>query len=266
MAETLARHEKQQAVAGLRKEIGRAKRQLAQRERRLRRLENSLLPAPLNQAQENIDFGYPGDKNEVAVIRTMAERLTEARKLCGYTVQQAAQLLNIVPEDLKTIENTTRVYRVPLWLIKRATEAYSVPADYLFGLIDEFDAGDPEAFRGRNLIAALQRQELENFSKTAAAQINQDNRLMALNSAVAAGVISVQHIVDAFARFTFLNPQFQCMPGGAPVLKKIQDAEEITGHAAGELARYKALPESLMAHVNYMFQKFPEQNGFFPKE
>lgn len=263
MAETLARHEKQQAVAGLRKEIGRAKRQLAQRERRLKRLENSLLPSSVGQEPESIDFGWVTDKREIEVAKLVAQRFREARQLCAHTHTQAAKLLGVSFDDLKKLEDAVEIKRAPVWLIKKAAELYNVPSDFLLGLIDEFDAGDPEAFRRRDLLAALQRQQLEDFTKTANEQIRQDGKLSAMNSAVAASVMAVQKIAEAFTRFTQLNPHFENMRGGASVLRQIRIAEELATHASSVLGRYRALPESLKAHGEYMLKTFPTQNGYF---
>jgi hypothetical protein len=263
MAGTFSSWQKEQAIASLRKTIKRAKKGLSQRERKLKRLTDSLLPSSLDREPQRLDFGFPGDKEEIQAIKVVAERLTEARKLCGHTIGQAAQLLSIAPDDLKAIENTTGVYRVPLWLVRSAAELYLVPVDFLLSLIDEFDAGDHEAFKGRDLLAALQRQQLEDFTKNANEQIRQDGKLTAMNSAVAASVMAVQQIVEAFTRFTQLNPHFENMRGGAPVLRQIQIAEELATHATSVLTHYKALPESLKAHGEYMLKTFPTQNGYF---
>lgn len=258
MAGTIANWQKQQAIASLRKEIRQTKRGIASRERKLKRLQDSLLPSTLDKEPQRLDFGFPGDKQEIQAIKVLAARLRESRDLCGHTAQQAAKLLGVNVDDLKKLENAVGIWSVPVWLVKRAAETYSVPSDFLLGLTDEFDAGDPEAFRGRDLLASLQRQQLDNFTKTAAAQISQDNRLMAIYSAVAASVMGVQHIVEAFNRFRGLNPvKFDSMLGGASLVRQIQIAEQLTEHASSELARYRALPESLKAHAEQMNEIFP---------
>jgi len=262
-AGTVARNEKQKQIAGLRKTIRQDKKRLASRERKLRRMENSLSPTSLDAKPEPLDFSGIVDKREIEVIKLIAHRFKESRILCAHNYSQAAQLLNITPEDLKKIENAVDVWHVPTWLIKRAAEIYCVPADYLLGIIEDWDAADGEVFLSRNHLAGLQRQEHENFTKLAAEQIRHVNRLTAMNSAVAATVIAIQNITETFGRFTQLNPQFQDMRAGATVLRQIQNAEELAAHATGVLTRYKALPESLWQHAQYMLQEFPEQNGYF---
>jgi DNA-binding XRE family transcriptional regulator len=261
---TDARNAKLKTIAGLRKTIQQAKKGISQRERKLRRLENSLLPNSLDVKPEPISFDRITSKKEVEAIKVIASRMREARRLCGHTVRQAAQLLNVAPEDLKAIENTAGIYHVPLWLIKRAAETYCVPIDFLFGIIEDFDAADGEAFLSRNFLAALQRQQLEDFTKSAASQMQQNLRLTALNSGVAAAVMAVQHISDAFNQFRHLNPvKFLDMPGGARLVRQVEIAEDLVAHATCVLTHYKALPESLRAHADYMLETFPIQNGYF---
>jgi hypothetical protein len=264
---TIARNAKLKAIKELQVVIRQDRKRLANRERKLKRLQDRLLPSPHDAKPEPLDFSGAIDKKEIQTIKVLTERLMEARKLCGHTVRQAAQLLNVAPEDLKAIENTAGIYHVPLWLIKRAAETYCVPIDFLFGIIEDFDAADGEAFLSRNFLAALQRQQLEDFTKSAASQMQQNLRLTALNSGVAAAVMAVQHINDAFNQFRHLNPvKFLDMPGGARLVRQVEIAEDLVAHATSVLTHYKALPESLMAHADYMFKTFPEQNGYFPKE
>jgi len=126
----------------------------------------------------------------------------------------------------------------------------------LFGLCDNFDGDDPEAFRERNSLVIIQRLHVENYSRVIADQIKQDNRLRALNTAVASFGIAVQRINEVFARFVSLNPEFEDMPASAPVLRQIKIAEELGQNATCVLARYRALPESLAAHGEKMNELF----------
>jgi DNA-binding XRE family transcriptional regulator len=190
--------------------------------------------------------------------------MREARRLCEHTITQAAALLGVTQGDLKNIENVADVDHVPLWLIKNASEVFNVPTDYLFGLIDDFDSHDPEVFKGRSLIASLQRQQLEDFTKSASEQIKQDGRLKAINTAVVAFGLAVQQISEVFTQFRRLNyVAFDNMPGSARVLRQIQLAEELGQHATVALTKYKCLPESLAAHAVTMDEIFPNNNGSF---
>lgn len=246
-----------EAVAALQGIIKRRKFELLQHERKLELMQNSLLPSVHNRKPRPIDFGHPEDKREAAVISVLGGRFQAARDLCGHSVKVAAKLLGIDRGDLLKIEAGVDVGSPPLWLIRRAAENYIVPSDYLFGLCDNFDGDDPEAFRERDSIAIMQRLHVENYNRVIAEQVRQDNRLKALNTAVASFGIAVQRINEVFERFTSLNPEFEDMPASAPVLRQINIAEELGQHAACVLKRYKCLPDSIAAHVDQLDEVFP---------
>jgi hypothetical protein len=235
MAQTMSRYQKLEIITGLRKAIRQDKKRLASRHRKLRRLQNSLAPDPFGQNPERLIFCLPDDKRESKVIKILAARLRDSRELCGHGLRQAAQLLNVAPEDLRRIEGGVNVDHVPLWLVRSAAEVYNVPVDFLFGLIDDFDGGDSEVFRGRNLLAALQRQQLEESNTTASEQIRQDGRFKEVSTAVVELVMRVQSLSEVVNRFMQINPTFQDMAGSAPVLRQTKLAENAGLLATKEL-------------------------------
>lgn len=240
---TLARNDKQQAIASLRKEIRQDKKRLASRERKLKRLQDGLLPSSHDAKPEPLDFGSVVDKKEIPVIKTVAQRLRYSRQLSEHKTHQAAALLGITPADLKKIESVADINCLPTWLIRRAAEIYYVPTDYLFGLIEDWDSADGEVFLSRNHLAALQRQQLEEFSKTAAEQIKQNGQLKALSSSLSAAIMAQQYISEVLAGFIRLNQGFDDMPGGAKVLYQVKIAEGLTQKATAALTKYSCLPE-----------------------
>jgi len=252
------RSENLKMITGLDESIKQLKFELRQREQQLERLKNSTLPCVHNKTARPIDLGHASstDKLEAKAVRTVSARLKEARELCAHTLAVAAQLLGVRRADLLRVETGIDIGNIPLWLIRRAAEVYNVPSDYLFGLCDNFDGDDPEAFRERNSLVIIQRLHVENYSRVIADQIKQDNRLRALNTAVASFGIAVQRINEVFARFVSLNPEFEDMPASAPVLRQIKIAEELGQNATCVLARYRALPESLAAHGEKMNELF----------
>lgn len=186
-----SRNEKLETVAELKEIIMRIKFELRQHEQQLERLENGTLPSVHNKTARPIDLGHASstDKLEAKAVRTVSARLKEARELCAHTLAVAAQLLGVRRTDLLRVETGIDIGKIPLWLIRRAAEVYNVPSDYLFGLCDNFDGDDPEAFRERDFLASVQRLHVENYSRVIADQTRQDNRLKALNTAVARRVI-----------------------------------------------------------------------------
>ncbi|HEY8157300.1 MAG TPA: hypothetical protein VIF10_01230 [Methylobacter sp.] len=264
MAGTIARNEKQKAIIELQSVIRQTKRVLASRERKLDRLRNSLLRHVLNKEPKRIMFCHYADKPENGAIKIIASRLSEARALCAHTFGQAAQLLDVNVDDLKAIENGIGIGHIPLWLIKKAAEVYDVSTDFLFGLNDDWEAGDIQIRKERDFLAIMQRLQIDCYSKTIAGQIRQDNQLKAVSASVVAFGMSVQYISEVFIQFRQLNPVvFDNMPGSARVLRQIKLAEELGQYATCELNRYKCLPESLAAHAQQMDEIFPNNNGSF---
>ncbi len=255
-----SRNMKLEAVAELQGIIKRRKFELLQHERKLELMQNSLLPSIHNRKPRPIDFGHPEDKREAAVISVLGGRFQAARDLCGHSVKVAAKLLGIDRGDLLKIELGVDIGASPLWLIKRAAEIYNVSADYLLGLNDDWDVDDPEIRKERDFLSVMQRLHIENYSVVVNDQIRQDNRLRALNTAVAAFGMAVQRISEVFERFTSLNPQFEEMPAGAPVMRQIKVAEELGQHAACVLKRYKCMPESIAAHGDQLDAVFPNNH------
>lgn len=260
---TLARNDKQQAIAGLRKEIRQDKKRLASRERKLKRLQDGLLPSSHDAKPEPLDFGSVIDKKEVELIKIIAPRLRDARQLCEHTLTEAANLLGVNFNDLKKIEHSADVCHVPIWLIKKAAEVYSVPSDFLLGIIGDFDACDPEVFHSRSFLSALQRQQLEEFSKTAAEQIKQNGQLKALSSSLSAAIMAQQYISEVLAGFIRLNQGFNDMPGGAKVLYQVKIAEGLTQKATAALTKYRCLPEISVEQAEIISNIFPNDiTGF----
>ncbi|MDO9271373.1 MAG: hypothetical protein Q7T96_19900 [Methylobacter sp.] len=190
--------------------------------------------------------------------------MAEARRICGLTITESAALIGVAQADLKRIEFSTGIFKLPLWVIKRATEIYSVPFDYLCGLIDDFDLADPEVFHGRNFFAALQRQEYENFAKLAAEQIRQNDQLKALSSSVCSAIVAQQYVSEVLAGFIRLNQGFNDMPGGARVLRQVKMAENLTQQATAALAKYRCLPEIPVEQAEIISKIFPNNiTNFF---
>jgi DNA-binding XRE family transcriptional regulator len=254
-AAIIARKEKQKEVTELRELVKNMRFGLRQHEQRLRLLESGLLHAH-SKKPAPIDFLQPHDFRENQVIRVLSAKLKESRELCGLTQKVAAELLCVAASDLLTMEQGLNIGLIPSWFIKRASETYRVPTDFLFGLIDDWDLDDPEALGERDFFGPMQRLHAEHYSKVIAEQIRQDNRLKAMNAAVAAFGMAVQCIGEVFTRFRELNPQFDDMLGGAPILRQIKLAEASGQHAACVLARYKCLPESLEAHGSQLDELF----------
>jgi hypothetical protein len=189
-----AKSEKIRAVADLEEVTKQMKVDLQQHEQQLRLLKSSLLPNAQNREPVPLDFHQSTDKRESELVGILAGRFRDARDLCGHSVKVAAKLLGIARGDLLKIELGLDVGAPPLWLIKRTAEIYAVSGDYLLGLNDDWDVDDPEVRKERDFLVIMQCLHVESYSKVISEQIRQDNRLKALNTAVVAFGMAVQHI------------------------------------------------------------------------
>ena len=81
---------------------------------------------------------------QAAVVRTVGQRLREARELCNLSLSAAAKYLGYAnASKLSKVERATDTNSVPLWLILQAAKGYEVSVDYLFGLTDDWETGVP---------------------------------------------------------------------------------------------------------------------------
>lgn len=262
MLATMRRFDKQDEAVELQAKIDSLRLELSQTENRLGRVKASLRKGLNPKAVTRLKFGNAIDKRDVPLLKTIGLRFAEARGLCMYTLGDAAKLLGVHKDDLRKVENSVGIDHVPNWLIKNAAELYLVPTDYLFGLIEDFDANDAEVFRGRDNQAALIRVQAELSSLNLSIQIKLNNQLIALNTAIAAASISLDEIDRAFLRFYGFNSViFEDLKGSAGLVYHIKQAKALISHGAHMLAKYKCLPDSLHVHGEYVNSIFPNHNG-----
>ncbi|WKJ91348.1 helix-turn-helix transcriptional regulator [Methylomonas montana] len=186
------------------------------------------------------------DKDEIALAAAIGAKLCEARKLCNLSQTKAAELLGIIPENLKLIEDA-RFGVVPPILIKRASEALDVSADWILGLVKDDWEQAVETRRERDFLVGLERLHLENHAKVIVKQLEQDNKLNALSDAVALLSQTLQGIDDAVMQYWRLNQSFENMAGGAQILNRIDQAIAASRCATLSLVRAKALPIDALA-------------------
>lgn len=76
----------------------------------------------------------PSRPEQVELVRSIGERLREAREMQGYSQLKAAKMLGYENSTkLSKIETGRDSTQVPLWLLKRASQVYDVSLDYIMG-------------------------------------------------------------------------------------------------------------------------------------
>jgi len=199
---------------------------------------------PINKEQSTT--AQPADKAEVAVLKTIAARFRETRGLAGPHDYQAANWLGVTPAELTALED--EIQANPLSTIRKVSKIFDVSIDYLFGETDDWELC-PEVRRERDFSAHLQGLFVAEQAKVAVKLVEQDNRITALSEAVTVLAPAIRNVYDAILRFWELNPSFEDMPGGAPVINHLDRADKAAHESVCQLIRHGILPfEVLNSH------------------
>ncbi|MGZ4088826.1 MAG: helix-turn-helix domain-containing protein [Bacteroidia bacterium] len=198
--------------------------------------------------KEQTELARTEDKTELAILRVVSATLKEGRELCKHSLETAAQLIGISADDLRALEGDYSVYSIPLWLIHRAAQIYDVSVDYLFGMNADWE-NCAEVRLERDFSIHLQKIFLQEQAKAAARLVEQNNKITTLTNVVTELAPSIKEIYGAIMRFWELNPQFDEMVAGAPVISRLDRAEKAANEAACLLVRHGfLLPEALNSY------------------
>lgn len=166
-------------------------------------------------------------KEQAALIKTIGERLKDARELCNLSQQSAAQKLGYRNSSkLAKVERATDTNSVPLWLILRAAKLYEVSVDYLFGLNEDWEKSARMTIERQT--GLWLHEQWENLRRRDLAVLHS----LYARTEILDGVVSEQltlskELQDALNSFRHLNPEFDDYRGGnrlVSVSEKIQDA------------------------------------------
>lgn len=208
--------------------------------------------------KEQTELARTEDKTEVAILRVVSARLKEGRDLCKHSLETAAQLIGISADDLRALEDDHSAYSIPLWLIHRAAQIYDVSVDYLFGMNDDWE-NCAEVRLERDFSIHLQKIFLQEQAKAAARLVEQNNKIIALTSVVTELAPSIKEIYGAIMRFWELNPQFDEMAAGAPVISCLDRADKAAHEATCRLVRHGFLPPEALN--NYLIEEPKTTSG-----
>ncbi len=159
-------------------------------------------------------FAADPKAEQISLVRTIGERLREARELCNLSQSVAAQRLGYAnPSKLSKVEGATDTQSVPLWLIARAAQLYEVSADYLLGLSDDWEAGASRGVSGW-LLDSWERARRNDLELLAALH----RRVGAVTAHLPAVTDGARQVEDAAQAFRHLNPDFDDRKGSARLL------------------------------------------------
>ncbi len=181
----------------------------------------------------------PENKTEVAVLKTIVARLREARGLAGIYDYQVVNWLGVSATKITELEEG--IHTAPLSTIKKAAEIFDVSIDYLFGEAEDWEKC-LEVRKERDFSVHLQGLLIAEQTKIAAEMVKQNGQIAALSEAVIVLAPAIRAVYDAMLRFWELNPGFDEMVAGAPVIHYLDLADKAGHEATCKMVRYGILP------------------------
>jgi len=179
-------------------------------------------------------------KEQAAMVRTIGERMRQARELCNLSQSAAAKRLGYAnPSKLSKVEAATDTNSVPLWLIRKAAEVYEVSVDFLFGFTDDWEVG-ARMTQEREVSAWLAKALSDARERDLVALKQLNDRLTVLRDAVAIGIAMNREADAALERFIQLNPEFaEDMRGSNRLVSAVKNAVAAAHQSGAKLAKLK---------------------------
>jgi transcriptional regulator with XRE-family HTH domain len=189
------------------------------------------------------------NKLEIAAIKIISARLSEAREINKLTQGQVAQFLGIPTEELKKIETGVDIDSIPLWVIQKAAQIYNVSIDFLFGVTEDWEFC-PEIRKERDFAAHLHSIFAQEQAKMAAEIAQQNNQLAVLAQTVTTLSPAIKAVYSAILRFWELNPEFTDMKNGGAVINNLDRADKAADEAIRQMVRHQILPTEALKHCS----------------
>jgi transcriptional regulator with XRE-family HTH domain len=184
------------------------------------------------------------DKQEIAILQQIGQRIREARGLCGFTIHQAARLLGVDAGFLKRLEYGVIDVdaRITLKFIKNASEVFDVTTDFLLGFAGDEWERDPSVCFQRKVGAGLYLATNKRLVEVAVKHEQQHLQIEALSGTTAKMLKAVSSLVEAVEKFCELNPEFENLLGSATLVNRAKIAAKATQEAQCQLTRCTILP------------------------
>lgn len=176
-----------------------------------------------------------GKSEQNAIVRTIGERMRQARELCNLSQSEAARRFGYAnPSKLSKVEAAIDTNSVPLWLIRRAAEEYEVSVDFLFGLTEDWETGVP---RGTQewLMDAWQKTRLRDIALLDRVHHEVTTVASTTSDLVAAG----RDVGDALTIYRERNLGFDDSPASNALVSRIAQMEVAAKRADAGLKRFQ---------------------------
>ena len=195
-------------------------------------------PAPAPAGDDDDDLGNVSKIERGTVIRTISDRLREAREeLCGLTQTEAATLLDVPVLKLRRYESGQDFKTFEDWFLLRASLAYDVSMDWLFGASDDWERCSRMHKERRTSLFMFhhaERRHREQMEHLKRLYDQQDAAEKVLRELVEAN----KAVLQASERI-MATPGFENMRGSAPVAAAHQRLEKSIRQAEATLERIR---------------------------
>lgn len=176
-----------------------------------------------------------------ALVRTIGQRMREARELCNLTQSEAARRLGYAnPSKLSKVEAATDTNSVPLWLIHGASKLYEVSVDYLFGITDDWETGVP---RGTQAFLLDAWEKMRERDLLALDRLHRE--VVAVSGGTGAMLCAVKELSAAISLYCGRNPDFPETLGSATVMHRLGRLEAAATAAEVDLRKLRLSPQEV---------------------
>ena len=196
---------------------------------------------------ERLDFTVPlaasslvglGKRDQDGLVRTIGQRLKEARELCNLSQSEAARRLGYAnPSKLSKIESATDTNSVPLWVLHAASRVYEVSLDFLFGCTDDWESGVPRGTQAWMLDAwdRMRQRDLLVLDRV-------HREVAAVSGGIGGMLSAVSELSAAISAFCTRNPEFEETLGSATVMHRLGKLEAAASTAEVRLRKLRLAP------------------------
>jgi transcriptional regulator with XRE-family HTH domain len=176
-----------------------------------------------------------GKHEQAALVRTIGERMRQAREMCNLSQSAAAKRLGYSnPSKLSKVEAATDTNSVPLWLICATARVYEVSVDFLMGLTDDWEVGVPRGTQGW-LLDAWQKMRLRDIGLLDRVH----HEVVTVAGTTSDLVAAVREVGDSLTAYRARNPGFDETPASNVLVSRIAKLEAAAKRADAGLRRFE---------------------------
>ncbi len=199
-------------------------------------------------------------REQAELVRTIGQRLREARELCNLSQQTAALKLGYKNSSkLAKIENATDTNSVPLWLVNRASKLYGVSVDFLFGLNEDWEKSARLTIERQTGLWLNEQWERMRRRDLFLLQ-NLSAKIDLLDSTIFEYSTLAKSLNEALEIFRKINPVFDEMRGGSRLLTTTIKMLELANNAESKMKKFKRECFNVSQNTSFQLELFHEKN------